>query len=178
MKKHLKHLVIATSAALLLSTSAIACGGKSCGSESCDFKGAKSEKCAKGYAKGSGYKKSAHHKIPGKSPAYIRKILKKADAIGLSEKQRKQVGELLVAAETGAAKAHAEAEIEVAAFRTKLHGGDLKDRDIKAYAKRMGDLRAAKMEANLMASVKASRLLNEDQKAKLYAGKKAMGAKK
>lgn len=178
MNKHLKHLMIATSAALLLSTSAIACGGKPCGSESCDFKGAKSEKCAKGYAKESGYKKSGHYKIPGKSPAYIRKILKKSDAIGLSEKQRKQVGELLVAAETAAAKAHAEAQIEVASFRSKLHSGGLKDADIKAYTKRMGELRAAKMEANLMASVKASRLLNDEQKSRLYAGKKSMGNKK
>jgi len=178
MNKHLKHLMIATSAALLLSTSAIACGGKPCASESCDFKGAKAEKCAKGYAKGSGYKKSAHHKIPGNSSAYIRKILKKSDAISLTDKQRKQVGELLVAAETGAAKAHAEAQITVADFRSKLHSGSLKDSDIKAYTKRMGELRAAKLAANLMASVKASRLLNDEQKAGLYAGKKTMGAKK
>ena len=178
MKKQLKHLMVAAATAMLLSTPVLACGGKPCASESCDFKSAKAENCAKGYAKGSGYKKSAHHKIPGNSPAYIRKILKKADAIGLTDKQRKQVGELLVAAETGAAKAHAEAQIEVAEFRGKLHGGSLNDSDIKAYAKRMGELRAAKYEANLMASVKASRLLNDEQKSKLYAGKKIMGANK
>ncbi|ATX79253.1 LTXXQ motif family protein [Mariprofundus aestuarium] len=178
MKKQLKHLMVAAAAVMLFSAQALACGGKQCASESCDFKGAKAENCAKGYAKGSGYKKSAHHKIPGNSPAYIRKILKKADAIGLTDKQRKQVGELLVAAETGAAKAHAEAQIEVAEFRGKLHGGSLNDSDIKAYAKRMGELRAAKYEANLMASVKASRLLNDEQKSKLYAGKKTMGANK
>jgi len=178
MKKQLKHLMIAASAAMLFSTPALACGGKPCASESCDFKGEKAEQCAKGYAKGSAYKKSGHHNIPGNGPDYIRKILKKADAIGLSDKQRKQVGELLVVAETGAAKAHAEAQIEVAEFRGKLHGGSLKDSDIKAYTKRMGELRAAKYEANLMASVKASRLLNDEQKAGLYAGKKAMGAKK
>lgn len=177
MKRHLKHLMIATSAVLLLATSAQACGGKPCSSASCNFKGEKSEKCMTDYAKGSSHNKSAHYKIPGNSPDYIRKIIKKADAIGLSEKQRKQVGELLVAAETAAAKAHAEAQIEVADFRTRLHSGDLKDRDIKAYAKRMGELRAAKMEANLTASVKASRLLNDEQKGLLYAEKKAKGAR-
>ena len=177
MKKQLKHLMIAAAAAMLFSTPTLACGGKPCASKSCDFKGEKAEQCAKGYTKGSADKKSGHHNIPGNSPAYIRKILKKADAIGLTDKQRKQVGELLVAAETGAAKAHAEAQIEVTEFRGKLHGGSLNDSDIKAYTKRMGELRAAKYEANLMASVKASRLLNDEQKAGLYAGKKAMGAK-
>jgi len=178
MKNQFKHLMLATSAALLLSTPALACGGKPCASESCDFKGEKAQSCPKATGKSSGYKKSGHYNIPGNSPDYIRKILKKADAIALSDKQRKQVGELLVTAETGAAKAHAEAEIEVASFRSKLHSSGLKDSDIKAYTKRMGELRAAKLEANLTASVKASRLLSDEQKSRLYAGKKAMGAKK
>lgn len=170
MNKSLKHLIVATSAALLFSTSVLACGAAPCGTENCDFNGAKPEKCEKGYAKKAGYKRSAYHKIPGNSPSYVRKILKKGD---LNDKQRKQVGALLIAAETDAAKAHAEAQIAVAEFRTKLHSGDLKDRDIKAYAKRLGELRAAKLETNLMASVKASRLLTADQKAGLYAGGKS-----
>jgi len=178
MNKQMKQLIIAAATALLLSSPALACGGKPCASESCDFKGAKSEHCVQGDAKGSGYKTSVHHNIPGNSPDYIRKILKKADVIALSDKQRKQIGELLVAAETAAAKVHAEAQIEVAEFRGKLHGSKLKDSDIKAYSQRMGELRAAKYEANLMASVKASRLLTDEQRAGLYAGRKAAGANK
>ncbi|ATX82354.1 hypothetical protein Ga0123462_1491 [Mariprofundus ferrinatatus] len=176
MKKQLQHLMIATSAALLLSGTAMACGGKQCSAEDCSFKGEKAASCSKGDAKSSGYhKRSGHHNIPGNSPDYVRKILKNGN---LNDKQRKEVGELLVAAETGAAKAHAEAQITVAEFRTTLHSGDLKDRDIKAYAKRMGELRAAKLEANLMASVKASRLLTDEQKAGLYSGKSWKGSKK
>ncbi|GAV19143.1 hypothetical protein MMIC_P0072 [Mariprofundus micogutta] len=178
MNKQLKHLMIATSAALLLSTSALACGGKACPASDCDFKGAKAQDCPLSTAKAPAYKESGHYKIPGKSPRYIRKILSKSDLIGLSDKQRKQIGELLLAAETGAAKAHAEAQITVAEFRSKLHSGNLNDRDIKAYTARMGELRAAKLQANLMASVKASRLLSDEQKSRLYAAKTAAGASK
>jgi len=171
MNKHLKHLMIATSAAVLLSTPALACGGKACPSQDCDFQGVKAQDCPIGSAKSSGYKKSGHDNIPGNKPSYIRKILKKGDAIALTDKQRKQIGDLLIAAETAAARTHAEAQITVSDFRSKMHAGELSDADIKAYTKRMGELRTAKFQANLAASVKASRLLSAEQKTKLYAGK-------
>lgn len=178
MNKHMKQLTLAISALLLLSTSAMACGGKACSATNCEYKAAHGQAFAYGSVHGTVNKKSAHHNLPGNKPTYIRMILKKGDVIGLTDKQRKQIGELLIAAETGAVKAHAEAEVVVAGFRSRLHSGELKDGDIKAYARRMGDLRAAKYEANLMASVKASRLLDDEQKSKLHAGKKTMGANK
>ncbi|MDT8376823.1 MAG: Spy/CpxP family protein refolding chaperone [Mariprofundaceae bacterium] len=118
-----------------------------------------------------------HHSIPGKNPNYIRKILKGADRIGLSDRQRQQIGDLLVQAEVDAARAHAEAETTVAAFRSRMHSGKLSDKEVAAYTRRMGELRAARLSANLKASVAASRLLSDEQKARLHAGRSHRGAK-
>ena len=136
----------------------------------CDGKGAKSAACPTGHSSGHG--KHGHHAIPGNSLDHIRKILKSADAIGLDNSQRKQVATLLIDAETQVAKAHAEAEVTVAEFRAKMHTGKLSDKEVKAYTKKMGELRAEKLSANLMASVKASRLLSDEQKSKLYSKRK------
>jgi len=122
-------------------------------------------------AHGSYHGKGGHAAIPGQSPAHLRRILKHADLIGLSDSQRKQIGKLLIEAETEAARAHAEAEIAVAAFRSRLHGGKVSDSEVNAYSKRMGELRAARLRANLKASMAASRLLSDQQKAKLYGGR-------
>jgi len=175
MNKTIKYLMSAAVTAAMIATPAMACGGKPCGAKNCDFKSDKSKPCP---TKGKSYKKG-HHKIPGKSASYVRKILKSADRIGLNDSQKKEVGKLLIAAETGAAKAHAEAQITVAGFRSKLHSkGGVSDSDVKAYTKRMGELRSDKLMSNLMASVKASRLLSDEQKSRLYAGKKNQGGKK
>jgi len=173
-----KYILMAAAASMLFSTPVQACDGKACDLKNCDYKGTKASSCPTTYGKSSGYKKSGHYNIPGKKPTYIRKILKKADVIELSDKQRKQIGELLVAAETGAAKAHAKAQITVAEFRSKLHSGNLSDADIKAYTGRMGELRSAKLAANLNASVKAARLLSDEQKSRLYGKKGYAGANK
>jgi len=174
MNKTVKYLISAAVAAAVFVAPAMACGGKPCSSANCDFK---SENCPTSKNKSS-YKKG-HRNIPGKSPAYVRKILKKGDQVGLNDSQKKEVGKLLIAAETGAAKAHAEAQIVVADFRSKLHSkGGVSDSDIKAYIKRMGELRSDKLMSNLMASVRASRLLSDEQKSKLYAGKKYQDGKK
>lgn len=159
MKKQLKTLMIASAAALLLMPAAATAG--------------------KSYASGSYHGKSGHASIPGQSPDYIRKILKSADRIGLNEKQRKQIGELLVQAQVDAARAHGEAELAVAAFRSQLHSGTpVTDAQVNAYTKRMGELRGQRLSANLKASVAASRLLTAEQKAKLYERKSWKGAKK
>ncbi len=154
-----KLLKVLTMAGLLLALPAatMACNGKAC-NISCASD-------AKHQAHGK------HHAIPGKSPAYIRKIVKSADKLGLSDKQRKQVGELLVQAESAAAEVHAKAEIAVAEFRGKLHSGEATDRDMRAYARLMGELHSAKLEANLKASMAAAKLLNTEQKQKLYTHK-------
>jgi len=129
-------------------------------------------------ASGKHHGKYGHHAIPGKTPNYIRKLLKRADRVGLSDKQRKQIGDLLVQAEVDAARAHAEAEITVAAFRSRLHSGKVTDKELNGYAKRMGELRTARLSANLKATVAASRLLSDEQKSKLYTGKRYAGATK
>jgi len=157
----------------------LACGDQGCDPKTCEIMGANQPvKAYHGKAGKTGkYARSAHHLIPGNSPAYIRKILKKADALDLTEKQLKQVGDLLVQAETSAAKVHAESQIEVASFRTKLHSKNITDKDVTSYTKRMGELRAAKLSANLKASVAASRLLSDEQMQKLYAKQKASDLK-
>lgn len=173
-----KYLLMAAAISMLFSTPVQACGSKACDLKNCDYKGTKAKACPTTSTKASAYKKSGHYHIPGKKPTYIRKILNKADVIGLSDRQRKQIGELLISAETGAAKAHAQAQITVAEFRSKLHSGNLSDADIKAYTNRMGALRSAKLAANLNASVKASRLLSDEQKSRLYARKGYVGVNK
>ncbi len=161
-----KHLIIATAAMLLAMPTQATATDRAVSSYSTEGKVSTS------------YKTSSHYKIPGTSPSYIRNILKKAARIGLTDKQFKELGGLLVEAETGAAEAHAQAELTVAKFRTRLHSGHLSDKEIHTYTSRMGELRSAKLQANLMASVRASRLLTAEQKSKLYAGKKSVGFKK
>lgn len=162
-----KHLIIVAAALLMIPTVSSACDGK----------GSKGATCMSKSAHGSGHGPSGHHAIPGKSPGHIRMMLKSADRIGLSKKQRKQIGELLVEAESGVAKAHAEAEVTVAEFRSRLHAGSVTDKEVDAYTKKMGQLRSASLAANLKASVAASRLLTDEQKSKLYSKKSMGGAK-
>lgn len=119
---------------------------------------------------------SGHRAIPGQRIDYLRRMLKEADAIGLNDKQRKQIAALLIDAESRSAHAHAESEVAVAAFRARLHAGAVSDREVDAYVKRMGELRAERLAANLQATVAAGRLLTTEQKSKLYAHK-SMGAK-
>ncbi len=163
-------LKVFTMAGLLIALPAatLACDGKACdlSKKPCDISAKKSAAASNYHAHGK------HHAIPGKTPDYIRKIVKAADRLGLSDKQRKQVGELLIQAETGAAAVHARAQIAVADFKSKLHAGDATERDIKDYAKQMGELHSAKLQANLKASVAAAKLLSAEQKQMLYAHKK------
>jgi hypothetical protein len=145
-----------------------------------DGHGPVSKPCPLGVKQASGkhHGQYGHYAIPGKTSNYIRKILKRADTIGLSDRQRKQIGDLLVQAEVDTARARAEAQIAVAEFRSKLRSGNVSDHDVKAYSKRMGELRSDKLNANLTASVKASRLMSDEQKSRFYAGKKYQGSKK
>ena len=153
--------VIATAMILLFPAAAFACDGTGGKGAACSSSG-----------KHAGYHgKQGHHAIPGTSLGHMRSMLKGADRIGLSEKQRQQIGDLLIRAESDAAKAHAEAEVTVAAFRSKLHAGSVSDKEVNAYTKKMGELRAERLAAHLKASVAASRLLSDEQKAKLYGGK-------
>ncbi|OIO72180.1 MAG: hypothetical protein CO186_03635 [Zetaproteobacteria bacterium CG_4_9_14_3_um_filter_49_83] len=160
MNKMTKHMIIAAMM-VVLPVSAIACETKGVKSPACTLDG-----------HGSYHGKQGHNAIPGRTPDYLRNILKGADRIGLNGKQRTMIGELLVEAESDAAKAHAEAEVTVAEFKLRLHSGSLSDKEVNAYTKKMGELRAAQLAANLKASVAASRLLSDEQKAKLYTSKK------
>ncbi len=178
MKKNIKHFILMAAASMLISTPALACGGTSCPSESCDFKGKKVESSEKNWAEPSAYKKTKRYNIPGNSPKYIRNILKKSAALELTDQQKKQIGALLKTAESDASKAHDVAKLTVVEFRKKMYAGGLKETEIKMYAKQMGELRAARFQSNLMASVKASRLLSDEQKSKLYGGKKIAGSNK
>ena len=113
---------------------------------------------------GSQHGKSGKHAIPGDSSAHLRMILKGADTLGLSDKQRSQVGDLLVQAQTDAARAHAQMEVTVAEFKSRLHAGNVTEKDIKAYATRVGELRTARLLAHLLACNKAMLLLSDDQR--------------
>jgi len=116
---------------------------------------------------GNHHGKSGKHAIPGDSPAHLRMILKGADTLGLSDKQRSQVGDLLIQAQTDAARAHAQMEVTVAEFKSKLHSGKASEKDMRTYAKRVGELRTARLLAHLLACNKATLLLNDDQREKM-----------
>lgn len=153
-----KHLIIAAAALLLtLPGFATACDGNAGKAGGCPVASQDSHHGGHG-----------HKAIPGISPGHIRLILKEGDRLGLSEKQRQQIGELLVEAESGVAKAHAEAEVTVANFRSRLHSGSVTDKELDAYTKKMGQLRTAALAANLKASVAAMRLLSDEQKKTLH----------
>ena len=200
MHKYIKHFIAALAAFMLLSSPALACGGKSCspgqcankaghakscmaGKEKCAMnKAGHAQKCAAGdktcAMNKTGYAKKGHALVPGKTSNYTRKILSKGELIGLSDTQRKQINELLATAEASTARARYLSSALVQELYGKLRSGGVSDGEIKAYTKRMGELRAAHLEANLMASVHTAALLSEEQKAKLYADKKAKTEKK
>jgi Spy/CpxP family protein refolding chaperone len=119
------------------------------------------------YGKHSG--KSGKHAIPGSSPAHLRMILKRADKLGLSDKQRSKVGDLLVQAQTDAAKAHAQMEVTVSEFKAKMRSGKMTEKDMRAYAKRLGELKTAKLLAHLLACNEAKSVLTDEQREKMKA---------
>ena len=182
MNKYFKHLIGAVAALMLMSSPALACGGKSCSPKQCAYKAGQTQKCAYGdkacAMSRTGHAKKGHARIPGKTSNYTRKILNKGELIGLSDVQRKQITDLLVGAETGAARAKAQSMALVAEFYGKLRSGGVSDDEIKAYTNRMGEWRTDHLRANLMASVHAAALLSDEQKAKLYARKKSGAGKK
>jgi Spy/CpxP family protein refolding chaperone len=182
MNKYIKHLMIAATAVMFLSSPALACGGKSCSPKQCAYKSGHAQGCVAGdkacAMNKMGYSKKGHARIPGKTSQYVHKILNKGELIGLSNAQRKQITDLLVEAETGTARARAQSSALIAEFYGKLRSGGVSDDEIKAYTKRMGELRTAHLQANLMSSVHAAALLSDEQKAKLYGNKKSQASKK
>ena len=70
------------------------------------------------------------------------------------------------------AEADARGDAVVAEFYGKLRAKKAGDAEVEAYTKRMGELHAARLKANLTAYMKASALLTPEQKEKFYAGKK------
>lgn len=193
MQKKLKYLIAVLGSLLLLSGQALACGGaKPCmagntGSQmnkDCPMKKDCPVKkdCPKGKGaacKGHGYSHAGkqHARIPGKSSSYVRRILRLGDEIGLSDTQRQQIEDILIAASKQSAEARARADSVAAELYGKLRSGGVDDAGISAYAERMGELYASRLKANLTASVRASSMLSAEQKKKLYAGKKTGDAK-
>jgi hypothetical protein len=158
MKIHrIKSALLVIMATGLLASPAIASGAKG---KSCPLQGSHH---------GKHYGKSGKHAIPGSSPAHLRMILKRADKLGLSDKQRSKVGDLLVQAQTDAAKAHAKMEVTVAEFKSKMRAGKVAEKDMRIYAKRLGELKTAKLLAHLLACNKAKSLLSDDQHEKMKA---------
>lgn len=153
----LKLAVLAIMAMGLMAAPAMASSGKgkSCSSQGSHY--------------GKHYGKSGKHAIPGSSPAHLRMILKGADKLGLTDKQRSKIGDLLVQAQTDAAKAHAQMEVAVAEFKSKMHAGKAGEKDMKAYAKRLGELKTAKLLAHLLACNEAKALLSDEQREKMKA---------
>ncbi len=179
MNKYVKHLMIAATAIMFLSGSALACGGKSCSPEKCGYKSGQTQGGDQACTmKKMGHAKKGHALIPGNTSDYVHKILNKGELIGLSGAQRKQIAALLVEAETGTARASAQSSALVAEFYGKLRSGGVSDDEIRAYAKHMGELRAVHLQVNLMSSVHAAALLSDEQKAKLYGNKKSQAGKK
>lgn len=199
MYQKMKYVIAVAVIAMFASGQALACGGaKGCMSgqagtqtskecpmqKDCPMKKDRPMKKDCQMGKGSAYKghgyshaKKHHTNIPGKSTRYVHKILRRGDEIGLSDTQRRQIEDILIAAEKEGAEARARAEAVAAEFYGKLKAGKVNDNEIGAYASRMGELHAARLKANLSASLRASSMLSAEQKAKLYAGKKDKGAR-
>ena len=182
MNKYVRHLMIAAIAIMFLSSPALACGGMACSPKSCANNAGYAQGCAAGdktcVMNKMGDAKKGHTRIPGKTSQYVHKILNKGELIGLSDVQRKQINDLLANAEAGVAKARVQSWVLIKAFYGKLRAGGVSDNEIKAYTKRMGELRAAHLQANLMSSVHTAALLSDEQKAKLYGKKKSQTGKK
>ncbi|KON48006.1 Spy/CpxP family protein refolding chaperone [Mariprofundus ferrooxydans] len=152
MKKH----IIISAMTILLATTAITSTTLAC------------EQAKHGSYK-THHGKSVHHSIPGKSFAYLRLVVRSAKELGLSEKQQAEVGKLLVKAEAGAAAAHAKAEVVVAEFKSKLYSGKVTEKDVRAYSKKMGELRAESLAARLLPSIQIKSILSAEQREKLKA---------
>lgn len=202
MHRKLKFLIIALGAALLISGQAVAgCAGKaSCTADKrgccmagkancaadkkgCDMAGKAAaqtgkRECNDRSGQRAWHDKKRHAGYPGKNSHYVQKILRRGEAIGLSDKQRRQIEEILVAARKETAESRARAEALAVELYGKLRSGKVGDADVDAYAARMGELHAARLKANLSASLKASALLSAEQKQKLYAGRPARADKK
>jgi hypothetical protein len=205
MNKYCKCLIGTVAALMLMSGSALACGGMSCSPGQCANKAGQAQGCAGGEqacamrkmgcsqkmhamnnAGGEkkcamskmGHTKKGHIRVPGKTSNYVRNILHKGELIGLSETQRKQINDLLANAEAATALARVQASVLIKAFYGKLRDGGVSDNEIKTYTERMGKLRAAHLQANLMASVHTAALLSVEQKDKLYGRKKSGAGKK
>jgi hypothetical protein len=204
MNKYCKQLIGAVTVLMLMSSPALACGGMSCSPGQCANKAGQAQGCASGEkacAMGKmgcsqkmhamnntggerkcamskmGYAKKGHIRVPGKTSNYAHNILNKGELIGLSDAQRKQINDLLANAEAATAKARVQSSVLIKAFYGKLRDGGVSDNEIKTYTERMGKLRAAHLQANLMASVHTAALLSNEQKDKLY-GRKKSGAEK
>ncbi|MDQ6962960.1 MAG: Spy/CpxP family protein refolding chaperone [Mariprofundaceae bacterium] len=153
MNHTIRKITFASIIAIAFSVSpALACDGS---------KGATKKTCE--YTQNQHKAHSKHH-LPGGSLAYLRMIVKRADTIGLSDKQRQQVGALLIQSQSDAAKTHGQAEVTVAAFKSKLHADKATKKDIKDYSKKIGQLRADKLSTHLLATHKAKALLNDEQR--------------
>ena len=111
--------------------------------------------------------KSSHHRIPGKSLAYLRMVVKNANLLGLSEKQQEKVSKLLLKAEADVATIHTKAKAVVSAFRSILHSGKASAKDVRAYSKQMGELRTKSLAARLLPSIQVKSILSAEQREKL-----------
>jgi hypothetical protein len=182
MNKYCKQFIGAVTALMLMSSPALACGGMSCSPGQCANKVGQAQGCAAGdktcVMSKMGYAKKGHTRIPGKTSNYVHKILSKGELIGLSDVQRKQINDLLANAEAATAKARVQSSVLIKAFYGKLRDGGVSDNEIKTYTERMGKLRAAHLQANLMSSVHVAALLSNEQKAILYGKKKSQSGKK
>lgn len=171
MNRHVKHLVIAAATALLFSGQAMACGGaRACMADKGTMQQGQGGSCPYQGHMPAGATQTHAKKIPGASSDYVRRMLRNGEQLGLSAEQRKQIEEILVTAEKEAAEAAARADTVVADFYGRLRTKKTGAADIDAYARRMGELHAARLKANLTASIKASELLTPEQKKKFYAG--------
>lgn len=181
MNKQCLQLIGAVMVIMLFSGPALACGGKACSKMSCSSNAGHAQACAAGdktcAMNKKRHAKQQHLPTPGKTSNYARKILNKGELIGLTDVQRKQINDLLANAEAAVAKARVQSLVLIKAFYGKLRDGGVSNNEIIAYAKQMGELRTAHLQANLMASVQTAALLSAEQKAILYGKKESQTGK-
>ncbi len=107
---------------------------------------------------------SDKYRIPGKSADHIKKALKHAVEIGLSDSKKKLVADIYIKAKGESAAIKAESEVIVTNFMSLYKQGKVTEEAIRDYAGKMGDLKTRFLLNNLKAMNDVKKILTQGQR--------------
>ncbi|MDH5477409.1 MAG: Spy/CpxP family protein refolding chaperone [Nitrospinota bacterium] len=114
---------------------------------------------------------------PGESATHIKKVLKHASDIGLSEEQRGQIADIYVKAMGESASINAQIEVTISAFMALYKQGKVNEEAIRDYSGKMGDLRGRFLFNNLKAMNDVKGVLTKEQRETIHKIYKTHGKK-